>query len=71
VLARFDGSRSIAVQSIFSAFVVAFGLGAVTSSKPDDRPFTVDSDQAGLPLEPPTFTDAQNLFYSARYEAAA
>jgi hypothetical protein len=70
-LARFDGSRPIAAQSIFWAFVVAFGLGAVTSPKPGDRPSQSNPDQAGLPLEPPTFTDAQNLFYSARYEAAA
>jgi hypothetical protein len=53
------------------AVVIAVGLGAITALQAGDRPSQSSPRSARLPLEQPTFTDAQSLFYNARYEAAA
>jgi hypothetical protein len=50
--------------------VVAVCVGAITSPQAGG-PSQSSPDRAALPVERPTFTDAQRLFYNARYEAAA
>jgi tetratricopeptide (TPR) repeat protein len=50
--------------------VVAVCVGAITSPQAGG-PSQSSPDRAALPVERPTFTDAQSLFYNARYEAAA
>lgn len=50
--------------------VVAVCVGAVTSPRAGG-PSQSSPERPALPLELPTFADAQSLFYNARYEAAA
>ena len=49
--------------------VVALCIGAITCAQASG-PAQLAPDHAALPLDGPTLTDAQRLFYNARYEAA-
>lgn len=65
-----DRSRRIGARGLCSAVVAAVCIGAVAGPQawgPSQPP----PERAALPLEQPTLTDAQRLFYNARYEAAA
>ena len=52
------------------ALMVAVGLGAVAGLQARDRPSQSPPAHVGPALERPAFSDAQSLFYNARYEAA-
>jgi len=65
-----DRSRRIGAQGIGCLVVIAVCVGAVTRPQAGG-PSQSSPERAALPLERPTFADAQSLFYNARYEAAA
>jgi hypothetical protein len=62
-------SRRIGSRGI-GCVVVAVCIGAITSPQASG-PIESAAGQLALPLDRPTLTDAQSLFYNARYEAAA
>jgi hypothetical protein len=63
-------SGVIAGRTVCSVVVVTLGAAAVASLQAGE-PGQFSPERATLPLERPTLKDAQSLFYSARYEAAA
>ena len=58
------------MQRLCCVVVVALCVRGITSAQVTG-PAQSNPACAALPLEAPTFTDAQSLFYCARYEAAA
>ncbi len=62
--------RPIGVPGIGCVIVVLVCAGAVTGPQASG-PAQSNAEHAALAIEWPTLADAQNLFYNARYEAAA
>lgn len=58
------------VRGIGCVVVVALWVGAATRPSAQE-PFQSSPEHAALAIERPTLTDAQSLFYNARYEEAA
>ncbi len=58
------------MQRLFCVVVAALCIRGMTSAQVIG-PVPSNPAHAAVPLEGPTFTDAQRLFYNARYEAAA
>src|SRR5438093_12950311 len=58
------------MQRLCGVIVVALCVTDMTSTQ-ETGPAPSNPARATLLLEGPTFTDAQSLFYNARYEAAA
>jgi hypothetical protein len=66
---RADPSGRIGLSRM-GCVVLAVCIGALASPRASGRA-PLPSEQAAVPLDRPTLTDAQSLFYNARYEAAA
>lgn len=61
----------ISGQRIGWVVVAAFGVGAFTCLEAGDALSQSSPEPVGVTLQGQTFTDAQSLFYNARYEEAA
>ena len=61
----------VVLSSWVVALVIVAGLSGVTAQQATNEWSPTVGNQVSLPIGPPTFGDAQNHFYNARYEAAA
>ena len=65
------GRPEALARSISCVIAVAAWIGAVTGAQPSGRAQSTPDERPSLALERPILTDAQRLFYNARYEEAA